>query len=253
MAIATAVLTAIQNKADFKKESKERIEKYHKYADNKRLEITEYRNEERDTLEQIYTDLPTEQSLFMDFSSDLFDRQIQDDDFLQVRLGLGSIKPSRNIEYKKQERLEVEDDLQLIPEKISDEFSVLANAPVVCNFKDSNSVGIVGNEEYRFSIMKNIIIDICARQYYTDVQLFFVATEEHKDKVRWLRFLHTYQMKQPIHVILFVMMKAKIEFLIFFSRNFLSVSRVKKVSILLCSFMMNVDFKHILFQNLPTS
>lgn len=189
MAIATAVLTAIQNKADFKKESKERIEKYHKYADNKRLEITEYRNEERDTLEQIYTDLPTEQSLFMDFSSDLFDRQIQDDDFLQVRLGLGSIKPSRNIEYKKQERLEVEDDLQLIPEKISDEFSVLANAPVVCNFKDSNSVGIVGNEEYRFSIMKNIIIDICARQYYTDVQLFFVATEEHKDKVRWLRFL----------------------------------------------------------------
>ncbi len=189
MAIATAVLTAIQNKADFKKESKERIEKYHKYADNKRLEITEYRNEERDTLEQIYTDLPTEQSLFMDFSSDLFDRQIQDDDFLQVRLGLGSIKPSRNIEYKKQERLEVEDDLQLIPEKISDEFSVLANAPVVCNFKDSNSVGIIGNEEYRFSIMKNIIIDICARQYYTDVQLFFVATKKHKDKVRWLRFL----------------------------------------------------------------
>lgn len=189
MAIVTAVMTAIQNKADFKKESKERIEKYHKYADNKRLEITEYRNEERDSLEQIYTDLPTEQSLFMNFSSDLFDRQAQDDDFLQVRLGLGSIKPARNVEYKKQERLEVEDDLQLIPEKISDEFSVLADAPVVCNFKDSNSVGIIGKEEYRFSIMKNIIIDICARQYYTDVQLFFVATENHKDKVKWLRFL----------------------------------------------------------------
>lgn len=189
MAIVTAVMTAIQSKIDFKKESKERIEKYQKYADNKRLEITGYRNEERDALEHIYTDLPTEQSLFTNFSSDLFDRQTQDDDFLQVRLGLGSIKSSRNIEYKKQERLEIEDDLQLIPEKISDEFSILAHAPVVCNFKDSNSVGIIGNEEYRFSIMKNIIIDICARQYYTDVQMFFIATEEHKDKVRWLRFL----------------------------------------------------------------
>ena len=189
LAITTAILTAIQNKIDFKKESKERIEKYQKYIDNKRLEIVQYRNEERNTLERIYTDLNTEQSMFEKFSSDLFDREIHDDDFLQVRLGLGSIKSSRNIEYKKQERLEIEDDLQLIPEKISDEFSLLSDAPVVCNFRDSNSVGIIGDEEYRYSIMKNIIIDICARQYYTDVQLFFVAAEEHKDKVKWLRFL----------------------------------------------------------------
>ncbi len=189
LAIVTAVMTSIQNKIDFKKESKERIEKYQKYADNKRMEIAGCRNEERDTLEKIYTDLQIEQSMFMEFSSDLFDRQIQDDDFLQVRLGIGSIKSSRSIEYKKQERLEIEDDLQLIPEKLSNDFSVLNNAPVVCNFKDSNSVGIIGNEEYRFSIMKNIIIDICARQYYTDIQLFFIATKEHRDKVRWLRFL----------------------------------------------------------------
>lgn len=35
LAIVTAVMTSIQNKIDFKKESKERIEKYQKYADNK--------------------------------------------------------------------------------------------------------------------------------------------------------------------------------------------------------------------------
>ncbi len=189
LAIVTAIITAIQNKLDFKKESKERIEKYNKYVENKKLEITGYRNDERDTLEKIYTDLPIVQSLFMDFSSDLFDRQIQDDDFLDVRLGTGKIKAYRNIEYKKQERLEIEDDLQLLPEKISDEFSILDNAPVVCKFKDSNSVGIIGKEEHRFAIMKNIIIDICARQYYTDVQLFFIATEKNRDNVSWLRFL----------------------------------------------------------------
>lgn len=193
MAIVTAVLTAVQTKNDFKKASKERIEKYQKYVDNKRLEITEYRNEERDALEQLYIDQAAEQSLFRDFSSDLFDRQMQDDDFLQVRLGLGRVKSLRKIEYKQQERLEVEDDLQLLPKKISDEFSVLQNAPVVCNFKDSNAIGIVGDEQFRFDIMKNIIIDICARQYYTDVQLFFVAAEEHRDRIQWLRFLpHVY-------------------------------------------------------------
>ena len=189
MAIVTAILTAIQNKVDFKKESRDRIEKYRKYADNKKIEIIEYRNEERDTLEQIYTDINVEQSLIKNFSSDLFDREILDDDFLHVRLGLGSIKASRNIEYKKQERLEVEDDLQLIPEGLANEFSILDNAPVVCDFKKDNSIGIIGKEEYRFSIMKNIIVDICTRQYYTDVQMFFVASKKHSEKVKWLRFL----------------------------------------------------------------
>lgn len=189
MAILTAVLTAIQNKVDFKKASKERIEKYHRYADNKRLEITEYRNEERDTLEGIYVDLKEEQKLFKEFSSDLFDRQATDDDFLQVRLGTGTVKACRPIEYKKQERMEVEDDLQLIPEEISGEFEMLPDAPVVCGLKDGNAVGIIGDEKHRFTMMKNIVMDICARQYYADVQLYFVAEKEHEEKVRWLRFL----------------------------------------------------------------
>ncbi len=198
MAIVTAVLTAIQNSVAFKRESKERIEKYLKYADNKRLEITKYRNFERDALNTMYPDIPKEQSLFKKFSSDLFDRQINDEDFLQIRLGTGSIKAIREIEYKKQERLEIEDDLQLIPEKISEEFFVLSDAPVICDLKENNGIGIVGNEENRFSIFKNIIIDICARQYYSDVQLFFVADKNHKNRMEWLRLL-PYVSNEKVH------------------------------------------------------
>ncbi len=189
MAIVTTVITTIQNKKEFKKSSAERIEKYQKYAQGKRAEITEVRNQERETLERIYTNLPSEQSLFKNFSSDLFDRRLDDDDFLKVRLGVGSIDSVRVIEYKKQERLEVEDDLQLIPQNISAEFSSLPNAPVVCNFRDANALGIIGEEAHRFALMKNIIIDICARHYHTDIQMFFVVEEANKEKVNWLRFL----------------------------------------------------------------
>lgn len=189
MAILTAVMTYVQNRREYKKAAQERIEKYQKYVEGKRQEITKIRENERATLEQIYTDLSEESERFREFSSELFDRRTTDDDFLQVRLGTGSVVPRRNVEYKRQERLEVEDDLQLLPEQIADEFSVLSQAPVVCSLKDSNAVGIIGKEEDRFSIMKNIVIDICARQYYTDVELFFVAENRHKDKISWLRFL----------------------------------------------------------------
>lgn len=189
MAIVTSVLGVIQGNRDFKREAAERIEKYNKYADTKRAEISSYRDIERESLSKIYIDQNTEQVMLQNFSSDLFDRLPDDEDFLSVRLGVGSVKSIRKINYKKQEKLEVEDDLQLIPEQISDEFEILDNAPVICDFKKSNSIGIIGSEIARFSIFKNIVIDICARQYYSDVKLFFVAKEEHADRVNWLRFL----------------------------------------------------------------
>ena len=44
------------------------------------------------------------------FSSELFDRCKQDEDFLDVRLGLGSVIAKKKVKFKKQERLETEDD-----------------------------------------------------------------------------------------------------------------------------------------------
>ncbi len=189
MAVITAIVSAIQNSKDFKKESRERIEKYKKYADNKRIEITEYRNTERQERESIYVDQASEEALLHQYSCELFDRQIGDDDFLNVRLGTGGIKPARKIEYKHQEKLEVDDELQTIPENISKEFSILNNAPVICDLKACNSIGIIGNEDFRFSLLKNMIIDLCTRHYPTDIKLFFIAEQFHRNKVNWLRFL----------------------------------------------------------------
>ena len=194
----TAVLTTIigitQGKKDYKTECRQRIEKYHKYAEEKQTEITEYRDKERIALETIYPDLETEKRMIFDFSGDLFDRLPCDEDFLAVRLGIGSIQAERKINYKKQERLEIEDDLQLIPGKISEKEKVLQNAPVVCALKEANAIGIVGSENLRFAIMKNMVTDICARHYPTDVKLFFIANKSNKDKISWLRFLpHAYE------------------------------------------------------------
>ena len=193
-AILTTVLGIMQGKKDYKIECKQRIEKYQKYVATKRTEITAYRNQERTALESIYLNQDIEKKMILGFSTDLFDRLPDDDDFLNIRLGLGDTEAERKINYKKQERLEIEDDLQLIPSQIYEEEKILRNAPVVCAFKEANAVGIIGPEILRFSMMKNITIDICARQYQTDVKLFFIAEAEHKDKIAWLRFLpHVYE------------------------------------------------------------
>ncbi len=203
MAIITSVVTLQTSKKDYKKGTEERIEKYNAYVAKKRNEIEQLRAEEKDTLDKIYISQAEETARLNNFSSMLFDRTTSDVDFLCVKLGDGSIEANRKIKYKKQERLEVEDELQLIPEQISTEFKYVHSAPVVCDFKAVNAIGVVGNETYRFNILKNLVIDIVARQYFSDVKMIFVAEENHADKVSWLRFLpHTYDAISKLRTII---------------------------------------------------
>ena len=193
MAIVTSIITLQQSKKDYKKGTEERVEKYNAYVAKKRSEIEQIRADEKKTLDKIYISQAEATTRLGEFSPSLFDRTSTDPDFLCVKLGDGSIEANRKIKYKKQERLEVEDELQLIPEQISDEFKFVHSAPVVCDFKSVNAVGIVGNETYRFNILKNLVVDIAARQYFSDVKMVFVAEEKNADRISWLRMLpHTY-------------------------------------------------------------
>ena len=191
--VITAVISVIQSKKEYQTNSVERVNKYNTYIENKRQEIAEKRSIECKELSDIYIDFDVEQKYFSEFSSNLFERTRNDDDFLCVRFGTGDLEAKREIDFKKQEKLEVEDDLQIKPEELSKEFKYVHNAPIYCDLKSINALGIVGNESYRYEIMKNMIVDICARQFQSDVKMFFVAAKENKDKVYWLRMLpHVY-------------------------------------------------------------
>lgn len=189
MAIITAIMSFVENKKEFKESKIKRKEQYTKYIENKRAEIEKKRADEKEQREVIYVDISEEEDRFDCFSSKLFDRKSEDEDFLAVRLGSGSIKAAREINYKKQEKLEPDDELQSIPEKIKNEYKYIEGAPIICDFRHASAVCINGPENLRFEIFKNIIFDICARHFYSDVEMIFVAEEQHKSKIDWLRML----------------------------------------------------------------
>ena len=193
LGVVTAIISIIQSKKDFKTNSVDRVERYTTYIDKKKAEIESERSFEQALLEEIYIDQKIETNNFAEFSPNLFDRTPNDDDFLTVRLGTGDVESVKEITYKKQEKLELEDDLQEIPEKLTNEYKMVKNAPIVCDLKNVSAIGVFGDVNNRFGLMKNIVVDICARQFHSDVKLFFVANNENKDKVHWLRMLpHVY-------------------------------------------------------------
>jgi S-DNA-T family DNA segregation ATPase FtsK/SpoIIIE len=193
MALLTTIMSIKEGNKEYKESSAERIEKYNAYIEKKKKEIEESREQEHIELEELFVNQNIEQERFATFSSNLFDRSREDDDYLCIRLGSGDVLSQREIDYKKQEKLEIEDDLQLIPEQLCDEYKNVHNAPIVCDLKEINAMGVVGEAPYRMELMKNIVIDIVARQYFTDVKMVFVAEKENKNQIQWLRYLpHVY-------------------------------------------------------------
>lgn len=193
MSVITGIMTIRNNRKEYKQNVAERIEKYNAYIAGKREEIEQCRSQEQTELEELYVSQSTVQQRFRKFSPNLFDRSKEDEDYLCVRLGSGEVESKREIKYKKQEKLELGDELQQLPAQICEEYQYVHDAPVICDLKELNALGVVGPAEYRFDLLKNIVIDLAARQFFSDVKMVFVAEKEHREHVRWLRMLpHVY-------------------------------------------------------------
>lgn len=189
IAIVTTTITTVQGYFEYKKELIKRAQTYNEYIERKKKEIISCRKDELQALNKIYINQCEEKERIEEFSSDLFDREREDEDFLTIRIGTGSIKSRRVIDYKRQEKLEIGDELQSLPENIADSYKYIKNAPVICDLKQCSAIGITGEEVHRFNMMKNIVLDVCTRHFYDDVKMFFVADPTNKEKIEWLRFL----------------------------------------------------------------
>lgn len=187
--ILTSIATFISNKKKYKKGLEERNQKFSTYIDQKRLSIEEARKQERQELEEMYYSDMQDAKHIMEFSDKLFDRTTTDDDFAEVYLGKGKRTSLRQIKYKEQEKIEVEDDLTLVPEKIKEEYVALDGAPITLALSKYDAVGAVGPYRQSFQLLKNMTLDLVSRQYYTDLHLYFLCAEEHVSDIRWARWL----------------------------------------------------------------
>lgn len=189
LGIVTSTVSIVTDRKKYKDAVKERNENYNRYIAGKREEIEQSRQYEKELLDDIYYSLEDEIQIVNDFSSDLFNRSVQDKDFLEIRMGVGRRVAERKIDYKQQEKFEGADPLAGIPADLSVEYRELDNAPITIDLKEKNAIGIVGNRENLYGILKNMTIDIAVRQYYKDVKVFYILNDEYQDKLKWLRYL----------------------------------------------------------------
>lgn len=189
MGIVMSVVTYLQDKKNYKKEFQNRIESYNEYIATKRQAILLSRQNELQTRKIIYESLDRSINEAIGFGRRLFEKAPGDMDFLDVYLGDGRIESGNQVKYKEQDFIDSEDPLASIPQKVSEEFRYLDDAPVVSDFFKSNGVGIVGESTELKQMLTNITLDLALRHFYNEVKFAYILNEFFVQDFDWLRYL----------------------------------------------------------------
>ena len=120
----------------------------------------------------------------------LWERTIEDYDFLNVRWGIGDAPLDIDIQYP-EEHFAMEDDNLL--EKVNDIASkskLLKQAPIVTSLVEKNISAIIAKEDEELEkLLQGIIMQLIAFHSYEDLKLVFLVKKENLKKWEYVKML----------------------------------------------------------------
>ena len=177
MGIFTSIATYIGQKKKYKKDTAERIDSYLEYVKKKEVEIRNCRDREKEILNVIYHDTNEDIDIANNFDASLFDKIPEDEDFLEIYLGRGSVKAKREINYKKSESLVPDDELATIPDIITEKYEMLEECPITLKIDENRAIGVMGSKDKTDKLFRVMLIDIITRHYFGDVKVFLMLDD----------------------------------------------------------------------------
>ena len=173
-------ITRAWEKKKRRKNEKERINKYSAYIDVKRKQILDELNNQTNLLKVNYPNLHDCSEIILNKKDLLWQKRIEDEDFLKVSLGFGSYPMKLKISYPEEHFSMLEDELKAISDKLSREPKILKDVPVEYSFLDNNISSIVGNYTNRTEYLKKILFQIVTFHSYVDLKIVIFTDNDKK-------------------------------------------------------------------------
>lgn len=190
MALTSMVLPFItggMSEKDRKEYAQKRELYYREYLKFKSSEIEQACFEESEELSHNFPSLQ-ESVHFVENRDRMWERRKTDDDFLQLRLGNGSLPLSLERVYPKQ-RFEIDPDpLETAMYQLARKEVLIENAPITVPFMEDFVCGISGNKA-KTKLILNLIAQLCVSHSYEDVKIILLATHEDLEQLSFVRML----------------------------------------------------------------
>ena len=167
-----------------------RQKRYKDYINSKSKLIDKIMNKQRNILIENYVPAEKCVDIILNKNSRLWERKIEDHDFLEIRLGIGDVPLKIDIQYPEEKFVMEDDNLVEILNTIANKSKILKDAPIVVPLIEKNiSAIITHNDEQCYNFLQNIIIQLITFQSYKDLKIIFLVKEDKQKKWDYLKML----------------------------------------------------------------
>ena len=191
MIIATIVLPKYLRKYQrSKRDEKEalRQKKYTNYLNDKEAKIKSLLKAKQQVLNENFPMLNEVIVTVNNRTRRLWEKEIKDDDFLTIRLGLGNMPSNITINAAK-ERFTLDDDnLRARVHAIVDHSKILENVPVTFSFAEKNISAIISEGHYNKKYIDGLILQILAYHSPADLKIVLLTNYANTNRWSYLKF-----------------------------------------------------------------
>ena len=175
-----------QNKQRKQKEEL-RQKKYLEYIETKRQKIQAEMKIQRQILIDNYLPLSAIKEIIYNKKRNLWERELEQDDFLDLRLGVGSTELKGNISFP-EEHFSLEDD-NLLQEvyKLGAESRTLENVPISISFVKNNISAIIGTAKNKKQFLEGLILQMITFHSYEDLKIVILTNEQNASNWEYLK------------------------------------------------------------------
>ncbi|TYR79171.1 type VII secretion protein EssC [Priestia megaterium] len=197
MFTTTLVVSTVQYFRD-KKQRKKRQERrrriYTQYLENKRQELQELAESQREVLTYHFPSFERMKYLTTHISDRIWERTIDSQDFLQLRLGTGTVPASYEISLNSGDMANREiDDLLEQSQQMEKVYREIPNAPITAKL-GQGAIGLIGKAKNVKNELHQLIGQIAFSHSYHDIRFIFIFDEEEYNEWEWMKWLPHFQL-----------------------------------------------------------
>lgn len=184
-----AIAHYVYNNKTLKEDEELRVNAYKKYIQKNERLIKDKQNYDNSVLiGQFLSSGDIAAKLNYD-NTFIWNRNINQDDFLSIRLGTGNVDFSNHIAVPKQRFSIHSDDIAELPHKLYEKYKYINSTVVTMDLKRGGIVGVLGTKEHMDNTARNIFVQISALHCYTDVRIAVFVNDHEYNEYAWVRWL----------------------------------------------------------------
>lgn len=194
------ILTKTFEKRNRRRKEEQRRKRYREYLEKTRQKIEEEGIRQRTILEENVVTLEDCIDRIRNTRRNLWERTFRHNDFLMLRLGIGSLPMDAEFRFQEEKFVLEEDPLQKEMYDLCLGRHDISSVPISLSLRETPIVGVIGQRAETVAYARGLALEIGALHSYDEVKMVFICGEEEKagwNFAGW--FPHTWDESGSVH------------------------------------------------------